>query len=212
MARTSEEKTADRLLTLYLVNKCYETHNLRFLSETKLQKLVFLSEKELIDRRIKALNYRFVRLLHPTYSSELKSDLVNLIKLGYLREPWFGQTNRMKLILEDFSGVFMRNRSSLMVIDEVLSRYARIRTNILINLVYRILWARGKTIYDLKLGTPLLYPLKYRNARKVFEITEDELEDLEICLNPKISKGLDLALDEMRKGKLLAHEEVFGEL
>lgn len=212
MARTSEEKTVDRLLTLYLINECYENHNLRALSETKLQKLVFLSEKELIDRRIKALNYRFVRLLHPTYSSELKSDLANLIKLGYLREPWFGQTNRMKMILEDFSEVFRRNRSLLMVIDKVLSTYARIRTNILISLVYRVLWARGKTIHDLKLGTPLLYPLKYEKARKVFKITEDELEDLEICLNPKISKGLDLALDEMRKGKLLAHEEVFGEL
>lgn len=212
MARTSEEKTIDRLLTLYFINDCYETYNLKGLSETKLQKLVFLSEKELIDRRIRALNYRFVKLLYPTFSTELRSDLKNFVKLKYLRRPWFGRTNKMKMILEDFGDVFMRNRSIIDVIDEVLSIFAVIRTDRLTKIVDGMTWTRRRTIRDLKKGTPLLYPLKYEKAREVFQITEDEFEDLKICLNPKISRGLDLALDDMRRGRLLSHEEVFGEL
>lgn len=210
MSRTSTEKTVDRLLTLYLVNECYETHNLRALSETKLQKLVFLSEKDLIDRRIKAFNYRFVRLLYPTFSSELRRDLKKFVRHGYLSEPWFGQTHQMKMMLEDFGDILRRNRSLLAVIDEVLSNYAHIRTNRLINLVYRMIWTRGKPIKNLKLGTPMLYPLRNEKAREVFRITEEELEDLEICLNPKISRELDRAFNEMRRGELVPHEEVFG--
>jgi len=210
MARTSEEKTVDRLLTLYLINECYKTHNLRALSETKMQKLVFLSERSLIDRRIKAFNYSFVKLLHPTFSSELRGDLMNFVKFGYVSEPWFGQTKKMKMILEDFGEVLRRNRPLLAVIDGILSTYSHVRTNHLVNMVYRMVWSRGKTIKMLKLGTPLLYPLTYENAREVFRITPDELEDLKFCLNPKISKELDRAFDEMKRGELLSHEEVFG--
>jgi len=214
MARTSEEKAVDRLLTLYLINECYRTHNLRVLSETKLQKLVFLTEKELIDTRIKALNYRFVKLLHPTYSSELSSDLNHFVRMKYLTEPWFGRSAKMRLILEDFNEVFERNHHLLNIIDNVLMRYANIRTNRLVNLVFRMTWRVGRnrlcTIRDLKLRTPLLYPLIIEKAQEVFQITEDELEDLEICLNPKLSKDLDKAFNEMRRGKMLSHEEVFG--
>lgn len=216
MARTSEEKTVDRLLTLYLTNACYENHRLRALSETKLQKLVFLSEKELIECRIKAFNYRFVRLLHPTFSSELRSDLTHFVKLKYLTEPWFRQTNKVRMILEDFSEVLGRNQHLLKIINDVLSKYANIRTNRLVTMVFQMTWQVGRTgirtIEDLELGTPMLYPLTYEKAQEVFQITEEELEDLEICLNPKISKDLDEAFNEMRRGKMLSHEEVFGEL
>lgn len=214
MARTSKEKTVDRLLALYVVNECYQTYHLRGLSETKLQKLVFLSEKNLIDNRIKAFNYRFVKLLHPSYSSELSSDLTHFVKLKYLTEPWFGQTNKMRLILEDFGKVFSRNRHTLSLINDVLSRCANIKTNYLVNMVFRMPWRITRygmqTIKDLKIGTPLLYPLTSEKAQKTFQITEEELEDLEICLNPKISKDLNQAFDEMRRGKMLSHEEVFG--
>jgi len=214
MARTSEEKTVDRLLTLHLINECYETYHLKALSETKLQKLIFLSEKELIDNRIKAFNYRFVKLLHPSFSSELRSDLTNLVRLKYLTTPWFEQTSRMQMILEDFSGVFGKNRALLEIIDNVLSTYAKIRTNRLVDLVNRMLWyvggRRPRAIEDLRIGTPLLYPLAWEKAEARFQMTDNELEDLEICLNPKISHDLDKAFNEMRRGNLLSHEEVFG--
>lgn len=209
-ARTSQEKTIDRLLVLYSIKECYEKHNLKALSETKMQKLVFLSEKRLIDRRVKALNYNFVRLLYPTFSSELSKDLTDFIRLGYLTEPWLGQTTRMKMILEDFEEIFRRNYQSLDIIDEVLSEYANVPTNRLVQMVYRMPWMKSKRVSELHIGVPMLYPLETENAHKIFKVMEDELEDLEICLNPKLSRELDRAFDEMRRGRLLSHAEVFG--
>ena len=189
---------------------------MRGLSETKLQKLVFLSEKKLIDNRIKAFNYRFVKLLHPSYSSELNSDLTHFVKSKYLNEPWFRQTRKMRLVLEDFSEVFSRNRHVLSLIDDVLSQRARNRTDFLVNMVFHMPWRMTRygmqTIEDLKIGTPLLYPLSHEKAHETFKITEEELENLEICLNPQISRDLDKAFNEMRRGKMLSHEEVFGDL
>jgi len=210
MVRTSKEKTIDRLLTLYSINECYEQCKVRALSETKLQKLIFLSEKSLIDQRIKAFNYRFIRLLHPTFSKELSNDLVSFVRMGYLREPWLKRTNKVKMIFEDFNRVFERNSHVTRVIDEVVSTYADISTNRLVEMVYKMPWARNRIINDLAIGVPMLYPLKRENAREVFAISENELEDLEICLNPKLSREMDQAFNEMRRGRLLSHAEVFG--
>jgi len=210
MARTSEEKTIDRLLTLYSINECYVKCKVKGLSETKLQKLVFLSEKRLIDQRIKAFNYRFVRLLHPTFSTELRNDLNDFVKTGYLSEPWLGQTEKMLMILEDFNNVLERNPHITNVIDNIVSTFADIPTSRLVQIVYNMPWTRNKVINELTIGVPMLYPLDSDKARERFTITEDELENLEICLNPKISGRLDRAFDEMRRGRLLSHAEVFG--
>jgi hypothetical protein len=210
MARTSEEKTIDRLLTLYSIDECYKKRKVTGLSETKLQKLIFLSEKRLIDQRIKAFNYRFVRLLHPTFSSELRNDLNDLVKTGYLSEPWLGQTEKMLIILEDFQEVFARNPHITNVIDDIVSTFADIPTNRLVQIVYSMPWTHNKIINELTIGVPMLYPLDPEKAREKFTITENELENLEMCLNPKISGKLDQAFDEMRRGRLLSHAEVFG--
>jgi hypothetical protein len=210
MVRTSEEKTIDRLLTLYSINECYEQRKVRGLSETKIQKLVFLSEKSLIDQRIKAFNYRFIRLLHPTFSKELSNDLTSFIRMGCLREPWLERTSKMKMILEDFSSIFERNSHVTRAIDAIVSTYAGIPTNRLVEMVYKMPWARNRVINDLTIGVPMLYPLKHEKARETFTILENELEDLEICLNPKLSREIDQAFNEMRRGRLLSHAEVFG--
>jgi len=212
MARTPEEKVMDRLLTLYIINRCRERHHVRYLSETKMQKLIFLSEKDLIDRRYKALNYRFIRLLHPTYSTELKNDLANLVQLGYLDEPTgFGRTRKMIMLMEDFGHLFSRNHEITDAINEVLNTFANIPTNRLLQMVFKMPWGRG-TIEDLRMRKLMLYPLRREKAYRVFDMSEDDFENLMICLSPRVSGELDQAFDEMRRGELLSHEEVFGEL
>jgi len=136
--------------------------------------------------------------------------LVSFVRMGYLREPWLKRTNKVKMIFEDFNRVFERNSHVTRVIDEVVSTYADISTNRLVEMVYKMPWARNRIINDLAIGVPMLYPLKRENAREVFAISENELEDLEICLNPKLSREMDQAFNEMRRGRLLSHAEVFG--
>jgi len=209
MARTIKEKSIDRLLSLYVIDRCRTKHGIKNVSETKMQKLVFFSEKSLNERRYKALNYRFIKLLHPTYSPELKNDLNELAELNFLDGPYFSENEKAQMILEDFHEVFRNNREITDTIDSVVDTYAPISTESLVKKVHNMPWKKG-IIDDLKNRTPLVYPIKTKRARRVFQISEEDLEDLAICLSPKISRGMKQAFDELRGGQRLAHEEVFG--
>lgn len=207
MARTLREKVIDRLLSLYVIDKCQREYNIQSMSETKMQKLVFLAEKRLIENRCKGFNYRFIKLLYPTYSQELESDLNNLASLRFLDGPYYSGNQRTRMILDDFQHVFERNREIGDAIDVTLSKYAPIPTERLVRFVKKMCWKRG-TIDELALKTPLLYPLKEAIARCIFEINDEDLEDLAICVSPKISREMEQAFDELRRGQRLTHAKV----
>jgi len=212
MVRTSEDKTIDQFLTLYVINECYKTYNLRGLSETKLQKLIFLSEKKLIDQSWKALNYNFMKFFHGPFSSELRSNLERFVELNYINEPWLKFTNNLTVMLDDFNDLLIKNRDFIKKIDKVLETYAKIPTDKLLRLVYKMPWGRGRTIGSLSMKTPMLYPIKSRKAVKQFVVSENELEDLEICFNQKLSEDIEKAFLEMKQGRKISHETIFGKL
>lgn len=209
MARTIQEKAIDRLLTLYVVNRCSTKHNIKNISETKMHKLMFYSEKKLIEKRIKALNYRFVKVLYPTFSDEHRTDLNEMAQLGFLDGPFFSENNNTRMILEDFQEVLDNNRAITSLIDSEVDKYAPIPTEKLVAQTQEMPW-RTKTIGELKKGTPLIFPLKSNRAMQSFNISPEDFEDLAICLSPKVTEVLESANDEMRRGKRLTHEEVFG--
>jgi len=209
MARTLREKVIDRLLSLYIIDKCQREYNIPSMSETKMQKLVFLAEKKLIDYRCKGLNYRFIKLLYPTYSQELEDDLKNLAQLRFLEGPYYSGNQRTQMILGDFCQVLEKNREIKHSIDSTLENYASVPTGQLVHAVRRMRWRKG-SIGELAVRTPLLYPLKEAIARCIFEISDEDLEDLAICLSPRISKGMEQAFDELRRGQRLTHAQVFG--
>jgi len=209
MARTIQEKVIDRLLTLYVINRCREKHGLSSISETKMHKLIFYSEKRLNENRCKSLSYRFVKLLYPTYSAELRKDLNELVELNFLEGHFFGERRKAQMILKDFCEVFSRNREIMSLIDSEVDKYAPVETDVLVNQTKKMRWRNG-IIEDLKNGTPLIYPLKSTRARCVFSISEKEYEDLAICLSPTITRGMAEAFNELRRGQRLSHEEVFG--
>lgn len=208
MARTLREKVIDRLLSLYIIEKCQRDFNVPSMSETKMQKLVFLAEKKLIDSKCKGFNYRFIKLLYPTYSEELENDLKDLAQLRLLDGPYYSRNEKTQMILEDFHDVLERNGEIKQAIDSTLEKYASVPTEQLVHMVRGMHWRRG-TINELSMRTPLLYPLKEAIARCIFEIGDEDLEDLAICLSPQISRGIEQAFDELRRGQRLTHAQVF---
>ena len=209
MARTPREKVIDRLLTLYVIDRCREKHGITHISETKMHKLIFYSEKKLNECRCKSLNYLFVKLLYPTYSAELRKDLNELVELNFLEGPYFNEKRKTQMILEDFHEVFSNNREIIDLIDSEVDEHAPIETEALVKKTKNLKWRKG-IIDDLKNGTPLVYPLKPTKAKCFFNISEEDYEDLAICLSPKISKGMTEAFNELRRGQRLSHAEVFG--
>ncbi len=209
MARTIQEKAIDRLFSLYVIDRCRAKHGISDVSETKMHKLIFYAQKRLIECRCKAMNYSFIKLLYPTFSDDLRADLNELADLGFLHGRYYREQEKARMILEDFHHIFDDNREIKCLVDEEVDKYAPVETNALVARTKRLPW-RNKRIDDLKNGTPLLYPLRTTRSRCVLSITDEDLEDLAICLSPEISADMEQAFDEMGRGKRLTHEEVFG--
>ena len=170
---------------------------------------MFYSEKKLNECGCKSLNYRFVKLLYPTYSEELRKDLNELVELNFLEGPFFSEKRKAQMILEDFQTVFSNNREIMDLIDSEVDENAPIETEALVKKTKNMRWRNG-IIEDLKNGTPLVYPLRPTRARCFFNISEEDYEDLAICLSPEISKGMAEAFNELRRGQRLSYAEVFG--
>ena len=209
MARTIREKVINRLLTLYVIDRCRSKHGIDHISETKMHKLMFYSEKKLNECRCKSLNYLFVKLLYPTYSAELRKDLNELVELNFLEGPFFCERRKTQMILEDFQEVFANNPETMELINAEVDEHAPIETEALVQQTKNMKWRNG-IIEDLKNGTPLVYPLKPMRARCHFSISEEHYEDLAICLSPEVSKGMAQAFSELRRGQRLTNAQVFG--
>lgn len=211
MARTIQEKSIDRLFALYVIDRCRAKHGITNVSETKMHKLIFYAQKRLIDCRCKAMNYGFIKLLFPTFSNELRADLNELTDLGFLQGQYYKEQEKARLILEDFHQVFDNNREIKCLVDEEVDKYAPVDTDALVARTKRFPW-RGKVIDDLKNGTPLLYPLRITRSRCILNISEEDLEDLSICLSPVVAAKMEESAQELRRGTRLTHAEVFREI
>ena len=210
MARTPKEKAVDSLLTLWLVDDAFSRKDLKFLSETKLQKLVFLSEKSMIDEREKGFNYYFIKLTHGPFSQELRSNMNKLLQIRYLNDFGLNLTGLAHSVLQDFQDVIERNPVFFQKICRVNDQFAPMPLPQLLRIVYAMPWGRrgSRTIADLSPRTPMLYPMKQHQVREEFDISEKEAEDLLMNFDPKAVKDMLRAMKEMRAGRLLERERI----
>jgi len=211
VARTTNEKLADQLLLLYQIKDA--SQYFCFLSETKLQKLVFLTEKSMLDKHEKGFNYNYIKLSFGTYSPELRTDLNKLVQLGLIGCQWHHPTSLVLSILKDFEDLFKRNYNFTKKIEEINKTYAGMELNKLLDVVGDMPHPYLKTtkkIRDLKLRTPLLYRILQEQAKNSFEITPEEIATLEIYFDPESLESLVSANESAKKTPLLKFEEVFG--
>ncbi|RLI98876.1 MAG: hypothetical protein DRP08_07740 [Candidatus Aenigmatarchaeota archaeon] len=208
--RSYQDKIIDAFLTLYLIYDVFK--HLRFLEMTRVQKLVFLSEWKMIDNRRKGFNFNFVKLLYGPYSRELQNTISKLIMHGLLNDSDLRPTKLAMEIIDDFNDVLRRNEEFIRVIQEINRNYSKVPLQELLEEIYDMPhpYIKGKTIREVAIGTQILYTLKKEKAISAFKITEDEFEDLAICIDPKIQESLTKAMESIRNKHLKTHEEVFG--
>lgn len=212
MARTLPEKLIDRLLLIYQISDALK--HIRFLGETKLQKLTFLSELEMLKEYEKGFNYTFIKLDYGPFSSEVRSDLGQFIQQRILMER-LRPVEEFDFILEDFQEVLKRNRSFLQKMEKINAIYSRVPTRRLVarvHAMYHPYLRPRRTIGSLSPRTPIIYRMSVHDASKVFEVTPEELADLEMCFDKKISRSIHEAMKDAKTKHLLSHKEVFGTL
>ena len=222
--RTSVEKLTDQFLLLYLINDV--SKRTPFVPETKVQKLTFISEREMLSNSEKGFDYYFIKLLYGPYSPELDNDLHTLVQSEIVEAVPTGRgadivpTGRGANILRDFKDLIERNQIFVRRILDINRRYGILGFKRLLNSVYHMQsplhkYRRGRrppTIASLPLRTPLLKRISGEMASKTFSVTPEEVEDLLMNFDPKTVKELSQAMKEMRAGGLRTHEQVFSNL
>lgn len=221
MVRTTVNRLIDQFLLAYSIgDACKRT---KFLSETKLQKLAFISEKEMTKTKGKGFGYYFIKLYYGPYSQGLRNDLKSFVdsKIVETEKAEIGTkiipTEKCTRILEDFGSISLRNRTFLKTIIEVNRQYAPLEIKNLLNSVYRMQsplalsekGKRTKTIAHYALRTPLLKPIQENAATKVFTLTPSEIATLEIYLEKDTFDSLTKSVESARTKPLLGFDEVF---
>ena len=188
MARTIDEKLVDLALVLYLVGRAYE-RGCAVDGITRLQKLVFLAEREMVGRRIKGFNYTFVRFEYGPFSSELSRDHELLVRSGVISDC-FEPLDRGLLLLERLRGFYDRYREVVGVVDGVVERWAGVELRELLDEVYNMVSPldRARVIEEVRMRKPLLTKLRARRARLVVELNEVEKVWVRRLCDPDVSE------------------------
>ncbi len=193
MPRSMHEKITDELLLLYMLDVA-ERLGIRIHEETRLQKLVFLAEREMLGRRYKGFNYNFIRLDYGPYSRDLRKDLETLLRAGVIKDDdarGFILTDKGRELLRRLSKFFERNSDVLHIILKVLNEYGRLPLDQLLKEVYdlpRPLKGPEVKIRDVKMRTPLLRRLKEERAEAVIDLRHGEFKLARILLDPDVEE------------------------
>jgi len=190
--KSLEERLVDRLLLLHLVD--YLDKVGASVHETKLQKLVFLAERELLGNRIKGFNYNFVRLDFGPFSWELRKDVQKLLESNMLKDdPSRGYilTDKARRILSRFRRFRKEYADVLEFLEKTAEKYGKMPLTDLLAYVYglsRPLKGPKVPIGELKHRTPILRRMSVKRAIKVVKLSEDEYELLAVLTDPELEE------------------------
>jgi len=176
-----------------------------------LHKLAFLSEYGMNDQRLKGFNYSFYRDFFGPAAPGIYEDFTTLVDSGLIEDSPFKITSRGNEVLEGFKEAFGRpvNKKILDLIDETV-RSNPINTGKIKSKVYAmtIELPDGQSY---KVAEIPFHPhrkilsIERLNANKAsgrFELTDEELETLDVLLDSDQCGSLSRAETDVRNGRI----------
>jgi uncharacterized phage-associated protein len=207
--RNPEEAIVDKVLLLYLIKKAEEKG--RIWGITKLMKLAFFAEREMVKDKVKGFNYNFYRWHLGPFTPEVYEDLEYMIENELVAEQeGIGVTNQGAEILMEVEGLLKENKGVLEYIENLMGKYASEGTGELMKSAYEteveIMPFKIKAkVRDVPIGYDLVTKLGETEARDVFEINDAWLETLDILLDKQAYESLK---DGMESAKTRASKRV----
>jgi uncharacterized protein YwgA len=201
-----EKRIKNLLLLIYLIH----ISNLKAHLENplKLQKLVFLSQKELSEKKMRAFNYTFFRWLKGPFSADLSNDLNLLKQIKYIIwDENIYLTEEGKYILENCREIFQMNKDFLSVIEESIDNYLTLEPDDIKEMVYDIkirVPIRNEIlpIKEIPQGTPIQFGLSNKNTKRDFFLTEGWATTLELIFDEEAMEWLGKAQKDALEGKI----------
>ena len=193
--RTVEEKVTDRFLLLYLLDDAGMG-----IGDTKLQKLAFLSERDMNLQGRKGFNYNFIKLDYGPYSSHLVQDVKVLMELGFITGFAHKPTRKGRILLGSFCDLIDRNQVFIEKIQSVNRQYVHIPRDRLVEVVHSMRNPErpGLTIHETKLRHYILKRTRMWIDERAFDINENVIASLELSFDPKASKAIKASLQEAK--------------
>jgi uncharacterized protein YwgA len=182
------ERVTNNLLLLYLIDETNKKGKME--DALKLQKMVFLSQKKFIERKLKGFSYNFFRWHKGPYSKgiSMDTDLLtsdNLIQCG---RDKIELTSDGKKILQGSSDLLEQNQIFLKYIDSVIDEYSKLDPETLKNKVYAMevmvpLIRKIMTIQQIPQGRIILFKSSDKKVKRIFEMPEAWIGTLELALD-----------------------------
>ena len=210
---TEKEVITDNLLLLYLISKAHEKSN-RYVGMTKLQNLVFIVEKILNEKGIKAFNYTFFAWNYGPLSKEIYLDHERLVENDIINNNGnITLSKRGKKLFKDLREIFKQNKDILEEIDRIVEEFADFDTRSLVNYVHGLTvnvegHENTVKIGELHKGTDIISKIDGRNAVKTFEVDESWIETVEILMDTEFYKAIKESEMDAREGRAFQLQEV----
>lgn len=203
--RTLKERITDWFLLLYLLNDAKIG-----LGDTKVHKLVYLSELDMKLQGYKGFNFNFIKLPFGPFSSDLKKDTSDMVDSWLITDYAHKTTSFGKTILKNFDHLLKDNSVFAEKIHEINGTFAGVPRDELVTLVHNMKnpekpWL---TIDETRRGSYILRRMKLCHKDRAFKISESDIASLEIYFNPRMFAALKMSLQEAKSESAIKLSEV----
>ena len=208
----SEKTISDRIrnivLLMYLVRKTNE----KFVMEDnlKVQKLVFLSQKELTAKKMNGFAYLFLRWLKGPFSGDLNNDIVLLKQMKLLRwgDDRIELTEEGEHILESLHEIMENNKGFSDIIDDIIEEYGFLSPDEMKEKVYQmeIVVPKDRKVMRIEEIPPkklILFGLSRKNTEIEFNINEEWLDTLEVLFDDEAIQFLERLKNSAVEGNII---------
>lgn len=207
--RNIREGITNKLLLLYTIGQTNKQGRME--NPLKLQKLVFLVQKKLIERKLKGFSYNFFRWFKGPYSAEVSMDLDLLVGGGLvnIHEDKIKLAPDGKEVVHSFRELLRggRNQPLMGCIDSILKEHAAMDPEALKDKVYaiKVMVPRIRklmTIQEIPSRQLILFKSSDEKVRQIFEIDEARQGLLELVFDAEALELLKKAQADTREGRV----------
>jgi uncharacterized protein YwgA len=204
--RTLKEQIIDKFLLVYLIADVREG-----VGDTKLQKLAYLSELNMILQGRKGFNYNFIRMRWGPFSPDLEKDTKDLVNCGAITGFAHALAPRGRKVLEMFEHLLEPNKHIFNKIREVNKIYAQMSRDELVNYVHSMPnpIRPSISIDNTRHGSYILKRQRMAFTDRTFQIEESDIASLEIFLDPTNLGSLISSLKEAKTKPSVKLADVF---
>jgi len=201
-----QDRVVNNILLLHLIEKansigCVEDN-------LKLQKLVYLAQKKLIEKKFKVFSYNFFRWDKGPFSADVNNDLNSLTSRGLIKKRWpIRLTKEGTELLDSCSELVEENEAFIRIIDEVISDFAEYTPEEIKEYVYEMSvfvprLREVMTIAEIPRGTLILFKPSDKRSKAKFVIDRCWCATLELAMDQEAVESLRQSYNDAVEGKV----------